>query len=303
MSTDPFADLAGSLENFSHALRTAINSNLGNYAPGSPAAEECKDEPFAGEWGARPAQTAIGHGMLAANSCIDHLTGAAELIRSRRVSVSLYTIVRGASEAASIAAYVLDPKITPRERVRRSTNCRFEGQCEQLHILRPFESEPDTIEMISAAQERIAVMERSAKTHGFTFHKAERARPAYLGERPPSATQLIGDCALAAEPRLGSSLYRVMSGVSHAKSHGLIRLTSPSGKSVVPGVQARQVNVSAATLAQDLFAGPLCATTMVENLWAFLGWDDHAVSPTVVAMLEVWGRIRGTPHPGSPTTG
>lgn len=214
MPTDPFADLAGSLENFSHALRTAINSNFGNYAPGSPAAEECKDEPFAGEWGARPAQTAIGHGMLAANSCVDHLTGASEQIRSRSVSVSLYTIVRGASEAASIAAYVLDPKITPRERVRRSTDCRFEGQCEQLHILRPFESEPDTIEMISAAQERIAVMERSAKMHGFTFHKAERARPAYLGERPPSATQLIGDCALGAEPRLGSSLYRVMSGVS-----------------------------------------------------------------------------------------
>jgi hypothetical protein len=41
---------------------------------------------------------------------------------------------------------------------------------------------------------------------------------------------------------------------------------------------------------------------MVENLWAFLGWDDQAVSPTAVAMLEVWGRIRGTPYPGNPTT-
>lgn len=302
MSTDPFADLAMSLERFSQAQRAAINDTGGNYLSGSPGAAECANEPFAGEWGGRPSQAAIGHAMLAANSCIDHLTGAALLIRSRKVTVSLYTMMRGASESASIAAYLLDPKVDARERVRRSVNCRLEGLCEELQLLRPFASEPDSAKRIEALEARVAVLERSARQHGFAFHKADRVKPAYLGERPPSATTLIGRCAFESEPRLGASLYRVMSGVSHAKAHGLHRLTRPSHQPSTRGVRATQVNADAGMLAQDLFAGPLCAATMVEHLVAFLGWEEAGISPTVVAMLQVWGRIRGTEYPGPAST-
>ncbi|MBR7826646.1 hypothetical protein KDK95_10045 [Actinospica sp. MGRD01-02] len=185
------------------------------------------------------------------------------------------------------------------KRVRRSANCRLEGLCEEIQLLRPFASEPEAAKLVEGLEARIAVLERSARQHGFAFHKAERMKPAYLGERPPAATTLIGQCALETEPRLGSSLYRVMSGVSHAKAHGLTRLTRPSSQ----GVRTTQVNVDAGMLAQDLFGGPLCAATMVEHLVAFLGWHEAGISPAVVAMLEVWGRISGTAHPGPVSTG
>jgi hypothetical protein len=298
MSTDPFADLAMTLERFSDALRAAINDTGGNYLPGSLGAAECAGEPFAGEWGERPSQTAIGQGMLAANSCIDHLTGAALLIRSRKVTVSLYTMVRGASESASIAAHLLDPRIDGPERVRRSANCRLEGLCEEIQLLRPLADEPAATSLIEGLEAKIAVQERSGRQHGFTFHKAERTKPAYFGDRPLSATALIGRCAFESEPRLGASLYRVMSGVSHAKAHGLQRLTRSSPQPSTGGVRAVQVNMDAGMLAQDLFAGPLCAATMVEHIWAFLGWQEAGISPAVVAMLQVWGRIRGTEYPG-----
>jgi len=45
-------------------------------------------------------------------------------------------------------------------------------------------------------------------------------------------------------------------------------------------------------------AGPLCVSTLVENLRWFLGWDTEALDPDVIAMLHTWGRIAGVPYPG-----
>ena len=45
-------------------------------------------------------------------------------------------------------------------------------------------------------------------------------------------------------------------------------------------------------------AGPLCVSTLVENLRWFFGWDTEALDPGVIAMLHAWGRIAGVPYPG-----
>jgi hypothetical protein len=288
MTSDVFVGLAACLEVFRDELRSLMNEKR-NYLEGSPAAAECANEPFAAEWGAAPGQSVIGHAFLCANSCVDHLAAAAILIKSRSVTTSLYTVMRGASEAAAIASYILDPNIDARERVRRTINCRLDGLNEQIAMLKPFEDQPDMATVKAGLQGTVASIEKSSRTHGFTFHKANGYKAAYLDERLPTIMKLIDDCA-GDVPQQGASHYRVMSGVAHAGAHGLTRLLV-SG--VVPGSGTVQTNVSAETMALDLFAGPLCASTVVEYLLPYLGWDPERMKPAVVGMLETWGRVCG----------
>ncbi len=58
------------------------------------------------------------------------------------------------------------------------------------------------------------------------------------------------------------------------------------------------MNLSAHDAALHLLAGPLCASTLVEHLRWFFGWNSEALDPAVVAMMHTWGRIGGVPYAG-----
>jgi hypothetical protein len=45
-------------------------------------------------------------------------------------------------------------------------------------------------------------------------------------------------------------------------------------------------------------AGPLCASTLVEHLRWFFGWDTSELDGTTLTMMRVWGRIAGVPYTG-----
>jgi hypothetical protein len=53
MSSDPFADLAGTTEVFAREFRDVLTRNP-QPAPGSPADKEADGEPYAGDWGEYP---------------------------------------------------------------------------------------------------------------------------------------------------------------------------------------------------------------------------------------------------------
>ena len=59
-----------------------------------------------------------------------------------------------------------------------------------------------------------------------------------------------------------------------------------------------QVNITAQKAALDLFAGPLCASSIIERMIPYFGWDMDLISPVVIRMLDTWGRVAGTPYPG-----
>ena len=72
---------------------------------------------------------------------------------------------------------------------------------------------------------------------------------------------------------MGATYYRLLSGVAHAQPHGLARFLMASGD----GLGRVMLNSTAADLARDLLAGPLCAATLVEHLGWYPGWDCDAV--------------------------
>jgi hypothetical protein len=57
------------------------------------------------------------------------------------------------------------------------------------------------------------------------------------------------------------------------------------------------------SLAQQLFVGAVCASTLVEHLRLFLGWDTEATDRAVTMMDATWRRTARSKAGCSPTSG
>jgi hypothetical protein len=295
VSSDAFADMARSLDDFCQALRSALTEHRGP-RPGSPASRESRGEPLAGEWGAIPSGDAATSVLLLTAACLDHLLAASAIMNARRSSMALYTVIRGSAEAASAAFYLLDPGTDARERVRRSMNWRLAGLSEDMNLMRGLAG-PEAQASLQHSNQRVDAIARTARQFGFQFHAADRHRPARLGDKTPSATQLIDACA-SRTPGLGTVQQRVMSGVAHGQVHALMRFMRPSSMLTADGRAMVQLNLTASQAALDLMAGPFCASSLAERLYPFMGWAITEIEASVTRMLHAWGRIAGTPYPG-----
>ena len=297
VSSEPIADLARSLGDFAAGLRNLLQVNK-RAAPGSPADKEADGEPYAGEWGANPSRDSFAPALLTSLSAADHLATAADAIRARRIIASPFTLIRAAAEAAGTACYMTEFGITPLERIRRSMNWRLDGMCQKITMIRDF-SIPEAAAEVAHMNARIAAIGRSGEAHDLTFKKADTYKSARLGDAPPTAMKLMDQCA-SRTPQLGATYQRLLSSVAHAKAHGLTMflMNGIAADSDQPGQVLAPVNISAGDLARHLLVGPLCASTLVEHLGWFAGWDTDDISPLVIRMLHAWGRVAGVPYPG-----
>ena len=295
MSSDPFADLADSLAGFAAAFRGVLKGNQWP-APGSPAAAEAEGEPFAGEWGTFPSRDVLATVLLAAASAADHLAAAGSVLRGRNAVFAPYTVTRAAAEAAAMAVYLTDPAIDGRERVRRNMNYRLDALCEQIRLVGGFQ-DYDAARMADRNRERLGDFERAAQRHGFRFRRMNGPRQsAYLDSRLPSAMALVDLAVDKNVSGVGVAYQRHLSSVAHAKLHGLTRFLTPLA-CTPPEAARTSINASAATIALELLAGPVCAANLAGGLGWFTGWNMDPVTSPMTAMLETWGRIGGVPYP------
>jgi hypothetical protein len=190
VSSDAFADLARGLAGFSAALRSMLNDHR-LPAPGSPADTEAAGEPFAGEWGAAPSRDVFATVLLNTWSAVDHLAATACVLQARTAIAAPYTLVRAATEASTVAAYVTEPRIGPRERLRRNMNRHLEGLGEDINLLTPFGT---AAARVTQHQDRIAQIGRSATVHGFKFTPMKGRTPAFIDTKQPSTMALMDAC-------------------------------------------------------------------------------------------------------------
>jgi hypothetical protein len=297
VSSDPFTDLARTLGTFAEGLRTLLDANKAP-SPGSPVDKEAAQETFAGEWGDHPSRDSFAPVLLTSFSCADHLAAAAEAIRTRHIIASPFTLIRSAAEAAGTACYVSERGIDPLERIRRSMNWRLDGLCQDIVMVRDF-GIPGAAVKVAHLNSRIEAISRAGQSHGLTFKKAAKYTSAHLGDATPAAMTLIDQCA-SRTPGLGVTYQRLLSSVAHAKAHGIMRFLVRGTliESDQPGQVLAPLNISAQDLARHLLIGPLCASTVVEHLGWFAGWDTDDICSLVIRMLHTWGRIAGVPYPG-----
>lgn len=292
MVADPFVSMADTVLRVADDLRALVHAHAGKPTPGSPAATECDSDPFRSEWG-DPTMAVVGSVVLSATACHDHLRAASILVRSRAVTLSPHTVVRGAAEAAALGSYLTDPDVDQRERVRRGVNVRLAGLCQERLALRRFaDSEPGAAAKIAGIERVLGRFERSAAAHGFVFAAPDGYRPAFLGAKIPSATELLGRYVFPGAATLGRAYYSGLSSVAHAQLNGLMR------KVISDGIGGAQINATAKDTALELLAGPLAASTLVEFMVPWLGWDPSALNASIRAMFDVWGQIADAPYPG-----
>jgi hypothetical protein len=293
VSSDAFADLARGLASFSSTLSTMLDENR-RPAPGSPADAEAAGEPFAGEWGATPSRDVFSTAFLKAWACADHLGATATVLRARSSVAAPYTLIRAASEAAAVAAYLTDPHIDARERVRRNMNCHLEGLGQDINLLAAFPA-PEAATKVAEHRTQIDAVERTAAVHGFGFTPMKGFTPACVGTRQPSVMKLMDAC-VSHTPGLGAMYQRHLSSVAHSQLHGL-------GRFLMHTHNGTEANIPADEIARGLFAGPVCGCTLVERLCWFTGWNLERLEPAAVGMLAIWCRVTGGPQYPGPQRG
>lgn len=292
MVADPFLSMADTMLRVADDMRVLVHAHGGKPAPGSVAAKECDGDPFRGEWGS-PTMAVVGSVVLSATACHDHLRAASILVRSRAVTLSPHTVIRGAAEAAALGSYLADPDADQRERVRRGVNVRLAGVCQERLALRRFtDSGPEAAAKIAGIDQVLGRFERSASAHGFAFVAPDGFKPAYLDTKTPSTTDLLGRYVFPGAATLGRAYYSGLSSVAHSQLNGLMR------KVISDGTGSAGINATAKDTALELLAGPLAASTLVEYMVPWLGWDPAALNASIPAMFDLWGRIADVPYPG-----
>jgi hypothetical protein len=177
-------------------------------------------------------------------------------------------------------------------------NYRLDAFCEQIRLVGAFNVD-DAARMADRIRQRLADFERAAQRHGFRFRRMDGPRQsAYLDSRLPSAIELVDLAVDKNVPGLGVAYQRHLSSVAHAKLHGLTRFLTPLA-GTPPEAARTSINASAAKIALELLAGPVCAANLATGLNWFTGWDMDPVASPMTIMLETWGRIGGGPYPAS----
>jgi len=291
--SDQFTDLANSVGEFARALRGLLAA-YDFPADGSPAAMEAEDEPYAGEWGAHPGRDLHVTIRLATWSCADHLAALSVVLRERRLIPPLYTLARGAAEAAAIACYLAERGISPLERVRRNMNSNLQALTEEVNMLNRF-TRHDAVAAVERHKAQIGKIEREGRRCELRFTRSKGYRAGYLGDEPPSAMKMIGMIA-SRVPEFGTSSQQLLSSVAHSQLHGLTRFIVPNGKpGPAPDKFTADLTASAPDIALHLLVAPQCASTLAAQLAWFMGWKSDEAAAAITSMLHAWGRVAGIP--------
>jgi hypothetical protein len=279
---DGFEALAKALVWLEAAFERVRAANRDTYRPGSPAALEVA---AAGTWDGRTVRNAHIDGLLPMFSASDHLVTLADVLRSKHGFFASYTIGRGAIEAAAKTWYLLEPDIGPKERSRRRMNDRLESLYSQVLVVEGLGED-------ATAQRRdIDEILGTASRQGFFVKPGKRFKSPYVHEEQPTRMALLEQMMSdAAEDgiEVGGSTYRVLSGVAHSTSYGLVQMIEPVGRASEPGVAEGRVRQSSATTAAHLLAVPLAYALAVDRVITDYGWDAPGWRDPMVAALTRW---------------
>jgi hypothetical protein len=178
-------------------------------APGSRASREGRTQLGKIAWDLGGPANEIG---------LDHLRAWGQLRLQAGVQpiVGHLTLIRGALEGMSIARWLCDPAIGRDERVRRAAGVQLEDYGQRLRFERRMASRlAKPVGEGKTAQQRIDALER--------LLRKEQVKPIGM----PSATDLFARYVLSGDPGglAGESLYRLISGIAHAKVWSLFGIS------------------------------------------------------------------------------
>jgi hypothetical protein len=87
---------------------------------------------------------------------------------------------------------------------------------------------------------------------------------------------------------IGGTSYRLLSGVAHAASYGLVQMIERTDRSTEPGVSTGRVRQSSATAAAHFLPVPLAFVLGAQRVIEDYGWDATGWHEPVLAALQRW---------------
>ncbi|MEZ0093644.1 hypothetical protein [Streptacidiphilus sp. EB129] len=294
MSSDPWADLANAIFRLSDRF-AADRETYEGFLPGSPAAQDAKDEPHAGDWGKAPCRDANIAGLHLAIMAVDHLTCLAGIFQSTRPFVfGPSAVARSATEVAARGYYLLEPDLPSLERIRRHQNDRLSSLWDQRILVKDLNDEVAA----NACDTQISQILQGATQSRLSPHPGRNYKPPRIGDCQPSATTLV-DQAVSKESRLGRTSYRALSAVAHGSRHGLRLFFTEMGALLdqehgdVFGV----LEASPQKMALLLIGAPITVSNLLNRLYTRFGWPEADADSAKYSMLETWGRVAEVPIP------
>jgi hypothetical protein len=150
--------------------------------PGSRAASELTEYPDP-----ESLRTAYGLGNILLDEAGDFIYGFHRLLEKPVLTFSQWALARGILEVCALSAWILDPTVSSRERIRRSLTRMYKAALEQ----RKFARVTDDLVLLQPSEERVGKVERKASRLG--YEKFHNKKGVCIGfEKPiPSTTSLI----------------------------------------------------------------------------------------------------------------
>lgn len=202
-------DFARAFEPLGRILERSANLGRQGPATGSRAARDGRTKLGRIAWDLAAPATAVG---------LDHLRawGHLRLEAGAQPIVGHLTLLRAALEGLAVTRWLCDPTIVADERIRRAAGVQLADYDQRLRFERRMASRlAQPVGDAKTAAQRIDALER-------LLHK-EHVKPIGM----PSATDLFARFVLDKAPGqlAGESLYRLISGIAHAKVWSLFAIS------------------------------------------------------------------------------
>lgn len=287
-----FQEVGDLLDRLADALRVVIRDYGPPWAPGAPAEADCaRDEALEGT----PILNAALMVGLYLNHAQDHLRGAARLAGDPKVIMGSMTLTRPVLGSAARAMWLLEPSITPVERLRRGVNLRLKGLGELENIAS--DRDPSIQNRLTIEHRPIVeAIERDARTLGLPRATTPGARkdgsrdPIHIGQRLPSDMALIRDLLDRddSEPT-GDLIFRVASALVHGEYH-LLNLLSRRISDVdpAPGVAGVEIGVRLDNFVVFMASVAISIHRVALAACAYAGWPAEVWQNLAQPIIRRW---------------
>lgn len=254
------------------------------------------------EFSALPLEYPVAHTLLSPlhflGSSQDHLTAMAAVVRAPFTVMGLLTLLRTQLVGAAYVVYLADQRIGLRERVRRGMNVYLDSLTEQMNLVGPGQH----LDHLTARRRKVA---SGARRLGWTVTAPEakagsRPRPWWIGDRPPAEMTLLDRmlCDVADKNQVGHTLYRYLSGTSHAQPHALVGLIDPAQtQSRGDGSAMVQIALNGRLLTTFALVATGSLTLAVDRCVGLYGWPTRDWERTVMPILDGFRSALGVPQP------
>ena len=218
-------------------------------------------------------------------SAADHLRSLGAGLRDR--TSSLATAARGGLEAASYAAFLAGPGISPAERARRSLNELLHSTHENVLTFRMVAPE----QVAEEEKYRDGLIEAGKKRSEFgRFHKGDDIRAPRFGDKPKITDMVEPLLKTERGDNLGLLSYKGLSSAAHARWNGWvvagIATVLPDGAMVWPADRRSPRDVASVH-----YAALIAAYNASLRVFERLGWDARSFRADGLRDLQVWDRI------------